>query len=77
MTDRSCSVVKGVKPAGNQSESVLGVDGAYQSAFFFNDSVGQGPDFMISLVGSPGFVPAPGAVALLAMGGLVGARRRR
>ena len=35
------------------------------------------PGDMASLVGSPGSVPTPGALALLGLGGLMGARRRR
>ena len=38
---------------GTQSLSVVGTNGAYTSAEFFNDNVGD-PDNMISLVGSPG-----------------------
>ncbi len=62
--------------AGNASSAMLGVDGAYESAMFFNDNIG-GDDNMISLIGSPGVIPAPGAVALLGLGGLVAGRRRR
>lgn len=56
--------------------SVLGVNGAYESNAFFNDNLGLPGDQAI-LIGSPGAVPAPGAVMLLAVGGLVGNRRRR
>ena len=56
--------------------SVLGVNGAFASETFFNDNLGL-PNNEATLVGSPGVVPAPGAAALLALGGLVGARRRR
>lgn len=62
---------------GNVSLSQVGVNGAYASNPFFNDNIGVGPDFMISLIGSPGAVPTPGAVALLGLGGLVATRRRR
>ncbi|MFI4897463.1 MAG: hypothetical protein ACIARR_06525 [Phycisphaerales bacterium JB059] len=58
--------------AGNQTDSVLGVNGAYQSGVFMDEDEGAR-----SLIGSPGRVPAPGSAALLALGGLVGARRRR
>ena len=56
--------------------SVLGVNGAYESNAFFNDNLGL-PGDMASLIGSPGSVPTPGAIALLGFGGLIGARRRR
>jgi MYXO-CTERM domain-containing protein len=56
--------------------SVLGVNGAYASMAFFNDNLGLPGDSAV-LIGSPGIVPAPGALAMLALGGLVGARRRR
>lgn len=62
---------------GNVSLSQVGVNGAYASNAFFNDSVGVGPDFMIALIGSPGAVPAPAAGVLLGLGGLVATRRRR
>ena len=61
---------------GAPMSSVLGVNGAYESITFFNDNLGV-PGDMISLIGSPGSVPTPGAIALLGLGGLVGARRRR
>ena len=56
--------------------STLGVNGAYESNAFFNDNLGLPNDEAI-LIGSPGAVPTPGALALLGMSGLVGARRRR
>ncbi len=56
--------------------SVLGVNGAYASMSFFNDNLGL-PGDSATLIGSPGSVPTPGAAALIALGGLVGARRRR
>ncbi len=61
---------------GNAQYSVDGVNGAYTSASFFNDNLGA-PNDSIALVGSPGAVPTPGTVVLLAVGGLVGTRRRR
>jgi hypothetical protein len=61
---------------GNAQYSVDGVNGAYTSASFFNDNLGA-PNDSIALIGSPGAVPTPGTVALLAVGGLVGTRRRR
>lgn len=62
---------------GNVSLSQAGVNGAYVSNPFFNDDLGVGPDFMISLIGSPGVVPAPAAGVLLGLGGFVATRRRR
>lgn len=56
--------------------SMLGVNGAYESNAFFNDNLGL-PNDSATLIGSPGTVPAPGALALLGLGGLMGARRRR
>lgn len=56
--------------------SVLGVNGAYESNAFFNDNLGL-PNDEATLIGSPGSVPTPGAIALLGFGGLIGARRRR
>ncbi len=61
---------------GNAQYSVDGVNGAYTSASFFNDNLGL-PNDEAALIGSPGAVPTPGTVALLAVGGLVGTRRRR
>lgn len=55
-------------PVGQLSQ--LGVNGAYGSL------LGAG-DTGAPIIGSPGAVPAPGAAALLAMGGLVAGRRRR
>jgi len=57
--------------------SVLGENGAFESNLFFNDNIGPSPDFLVSLVGSPGQIPAPGAVALAGVAGLAGLRRRR
>lgn len=57
--------------------SVLGENGAYESNPFFNDTIGQPPEFLITLVGSPGVIPAPGSLALLSLAGLCAARRRR
>ncbi|MEZ6242753.1 MAG: hypothetical protein R3B57_06885 [Phycisphaerales bacterium] len=62
--------------AGVQSDSVLGVNGAYESNQFFNDNLGVAGD-MISIVGSPANLPTPGALALLGLGGLTATRRRR
>lgn len=65
--------------AGNQSTAIAGVDGAYESLEFFNDSLGD-PDNMITLVGSPGVViPEPGTafLLLLAAGGFLVVPRRR
>ncbi len=49
--------------------SMIGVNGAYASNTFGDDGR--------FLIASPGSIPAPGAMALVALGGLVGARRRR
>lgn len=61
---------------GNARYSVLGENGAYESAAFFNDNLGL-PNNEATLIGSPGAVPTPGALALVGLGGLAGARRRR
>jgi len=57
-------------------QSVLGENGAYASDEFFNDN-GAFDDNLGSIVGSPGVVPAPAGLALLGLGGLAAARRRR
>ncbi|MEM8757477.1 MAG: hypothetical protein AAGF47_06825 [Planctomycetota bacterium] len=57
------------------TDSVLGVNGAFESNPFFNDSIGPGDGF--TLIGSPGVIPAPASAALLGLGGLAAARRRR
>ena len=57
--------------------SVAGVNGAYESAPFFNDNIGVND--MLTLVGSPGVnVPEPAAAMLgfIAVAGLAAARRR-
>lgn len=51
----------------------LFVDYAYESNQFFDEDTMQ----FRTLFASPGIIPAPGAMALLGLGGLVGARRRR
>lgn len=51
---------------GSNSDFVLAADGVFGS---FQNSEGEW--------GSPGVVPAPGAVALFVLGGLVASRRRR
>ncbi|MEM1072543.1 MAG: VPLPA-CTERM sorting domain-containing protein [Planctomycetota bacterium] len=58
------------------TDSVLGVNGAFESNPFFNDNIG-GPNNEVTLIGSPGVIPAPASAALLGLGGLVAARRRR
>lgn len=65
-----------IDTVGAPMSSALGINGAYESISFFNDNLGV-PGDMVSLIGSPGSVPTPGALALLGLGGLVGARRRR
>ncbi|MEO0629904.1 MAG: PEP-CTERM sorting domain-containing protein [Planctomycetota bacterium] len=57
------------------ADSVVGVNGAYVSNPFFNDNIFTGDGF--TLIGSPGIVPAPASAALLGLGGLAAARRRR
>lgn len=61
---------------GNSQQSQIGINGAFASNTFFNDNIG-GAEEEIFLIGSPGVVPAPGAVALLGLGGIVAGRRRR
>lgn len=59
--------------------SAVGVNGAYESNPFVNENIGfpPGPGATISLVGSPGRIPEPTAVALLlAAAGLFAARQR-
>ncbi len=55
--------------------SVLGVNGAYESAAFFNDNLGL-PNDSATLIGSPGIVPEPASLALAALGGLALLSRR-
>lgn len=59
--------------------SIVGVNGAYESAMFFNDNIGDASN-MVSLIGSPGVIPEPSTYAAI-FGGLVLAlaylRRRR
>ncbi len=58
--------------------SVLGVGGAYESNEFFNDNIGTAPDFLVTIIGSPGVIPEPGTLALLGLGAAaMGLRRRR
>lgn len=59
---------------GGAQYSVVGVNGAYESASFFNDNY---PGEQATLVGSPGAVPAPGVIALLGLGGIFASRRQR
>ncbi len=62
---------------GPATLSELGVNGAYESNAFFNDNLGADPDFLWTLIGSPGSVPSPGGLAVLGLGGLAMSRRRR
>ncbi|NER06295.1 MAG: hypothetical protein F6K17_28795 [Okeania sp. SIO3C4] len=59
------------------ADSVIGVNGAYESNPFFNDNDLGGADETATLIGSPGAIPAPGAAVLAATAGLAAARRRR
>ncbi|MEO1535989.1 MAG: hypothetical protein AAFS11_10605 [Planctomycetota bacterium] len=61
--------------SGSPVDSVLGVNGAFVSNGFFNDNIGPGDGY--TLIGSPGVIPAPASAALLGLGGLAAARRRR
>ncbi|MEM1167326.1 MAG: lamin tail domain-containing protein [Planctomycetota bacterium] len=66
-------------PFGNINTPVLssiGTNGAFESNAFFNDDIG-GANNSITLVGSPGTIPTPGALALAGIAGLGAARRRR
>lgn len=62
--------------SGSAVASTLGVNGAYASSAFFNDSVG-GANNEVVLIGSPGVVPTPGSIALLGFAGALAGRRRR
>ncbi len=62
--------------SGSAVLSALGVNGAFESNAFFNDNLGL-PGDQATIIGSVGAIPTPGAMSLLALGGLVGARRRR
>ncbi|MEZ6191750.1 MAG: lamin tail domain-containing protein [Phycisphaerales bacterium] len=55
--------------------SVLGVNGAYASATFFNDNLNL-PNDQATLIGSPGVVPEPASLLLAGLGGLVLMNRR-
>jgi hypothetical protein len=60
--------------------STIGVNGAYESAPYVNETIGfpPGPGATITLVGSPGVIPEPttALLAALAAVGLAGARPR-
>ncbi len=62
--------------SGAAALSVLGVNGAYESNAFFNDNLGL-PGDQATLIGSVGTVPTPASATLIALAGLVSARRRR
>lgn len=57
--------------------STLGLNGAYESAPFFNDNIIPVDPFLVTLVGSPGAIPEPGALALLVAGFATAGIRRR
>ncbi|MEM9082966.1 MAG: lamin tail domain-containing protein, partial [Planctomycetota bacterium] len=61
---------------GVQRASVLGENNAFASGAFVNEDF-AGPGGEIQLIGSPGQIPTPGAFALVGLGGLAVARRRR
>ncbi len=54
------------------TDSILGLNGAYESNPFYNSAV----DGMVTLIGSPGVVPEPAALGLMGIGGLTLLRRR-
>jgi MYXO-CTERM domain-containing protein len=60
------------------TDSLIGVNGAYESNPFFNDNdpFDIGGD-QVTLVGSPGVIPTPGAAGLLGIASLAAVRRRR
>ncbi|MEL6795632.1 MAG: PEP-CTERM sorting domain-containing protein [Planctomycetota bacterium] len=62
---------------GTAQASALGVNGAFESNPFENDDLNPTSPFLVTLVGSPGVIPAPGTAALLGLGGLAAIRRRR
>ena len=79
------AVTTNVNFAGSQSSSiVLGVDGMLDIEFYeteWNDNTAAVDGFYeanssITLTGT-GFVPTPGSLAVLGLGGLVAGRRRR
>lgn len=60
----------------NQTVSISGV-GFFDSATFqYRDAAGA-PEDLIEIVDNITFIPTPGALSLLAMGGLLAGRRRR
>ncbi len=65
------------KIGGTVQLSVDGVNGAYESAQFFNDNIGPSPDFLVTMVGSPGAVPEPASILLLCSGAACIMMRRR
>ncbi len=56
--------------------SVDGVNGAYESAPFFNDNLSL-PNDTATLIGSPGVVPEPASILLLCSGAVAVLARRR
>ncbi|MEM7627096.1 MAG: PEP-CTERM sorting domain-containing protein [Planctomycetota bacterium] len=58
---------------GSSAGAILGFEGAFESNPFANDNF---PGGTVTLVGSPGVVPEPASVALLAVAGFALIRRR-
>lgn len=65
------ATLEDVTGMGTPTESMVGVNGAYESNPFFNDNIGDPVESMLTLVGSPGRIPEPSSV-LLIVGGLIG-----
>jgi len=72
----SLTTLEDVSGVGTPRTSVLGENGAYLSAAFFNDNLGL-PNNEAVLTGSPGAIPEPGSLALLGLSGVAILVRRR